>query len=330
MASLGLDALIAPWLVALRTAQSAIETAGSGLGPLERGEHAARLERQRRDMAQRLRLLAREQHVDSPLLAWLDDHRLTLAMLGLPTEVTACVFDLDGVLTTSATMQASVWAQMFDSFLLDQAERSHTEFTPFDRLHEYPEYIAGRPRLAGVRGLLFSRGIHLPEGSGDDPPGAETVHGLANRKNILLQIHLEQEGVAAFAGSRSYLIAARMLGLRRAVVSESANAGTILSRAGLADLIDELVDATTIESDGLRQKPAPDCLLAACERLGARPDQTVAFEINPLGIAAARAAGVRLAIAVDRDGQAQALRASGPDLVIRDLAELLAHARPGF
>ena len=144
-------------------------------------------------------------------------------MLGLPDGVVACVFDLDGVLTTSATMHALAWAETFDPFLLERAERSHREFVPFDRRTEYQVYIAGRPRLEGVRGFLGSRGIGLPEGDADDPAGAETMHALANRKNQVLQQHLDRQGVAAFSGSRFYLEAARSIGVHRAVVSASAN-----------------------------------------------------------------------------------------------------------
>jgi beta-phosphoglucomutase-like phosphatase (HAD superfamily) len=319
-ASLSVDGLIAPWWLALEAAESALRTAD--LDSRARAESGARLERQRHEMSQLLRVVAQEQHTRSPLLGWLDVHRITPSMLGLANEVRACVFDLDGVLTTSAAVQVAVWRELFDAFLLKWAGRGSFQFAPFDPHHDYPDHIAGRPRLTGVLEFLASRGIHLPEGTPADAPDADTVHGLAARKNLLLQRHLDREGVAAFAGSRCYLQAARMLGVRRAVVSESANTEEILVRAGLAHLVEERVDAPAMEAEGLRAKPEPDCLLCAARRFGVRPDQVAVFAIGPSGVAAARAAGVRLTILVDREHQGAA-PGSEPDVVIRDLAELL-------
>jgi HAD superfamily hydrolase (TIGR01509 family) len=240
-------------------------------------------------------------------------------MIGLPEHVTACVFELDGVLTTSAAVHAAAWAETFDPFLLARAERHRRPFVPFLRDHDYDEHLAGTPRLDGVRAFLASRGISLPEGADDDLPGTATVHGLANRKNEALQQHLDREGVDAFAGARSYLVAADMLHVRRAVVSASANTETMLERAGLDDLVDELVDGRVIEAEHLRPRPAPDSLLLACRRLGVPPHQAAAFETTPAGIAAARAADVRLAVAV---GPASAF-AGEADVVVSDLEELL-------
>jgi HAD superfamily hydrolase (TIGR01509 family) len=240
------------------------------------------------------------------------------------------VFDLDGVLTTSAAVQVAVWQELFDAFLLGRAGPGRFQFAPFDPHHDYQEHVAGRPRLNGVRDFLASRGIHLEEGGPDDPPEADTVQGLAARKNQLLQRHLDRQGVAAFAGSRSYLEAVRMLGLRRAVVSESANTEAILVQAGLAHLVEERIDARVMEADRLQGKPQPDCLVAAARRLGVRPDQVAAFEIGPNGIAAALTAGAGMTILVDREHLGHALEAAGtPDIVVRDLAELLTHAAVG-
>jgi beta-phosphoglucomutase-like phosphatase (HAD superfamily) len=324
-AQLSLDALVAPWWVAVDAAQAALRAAGAYLDPGELSEHSALLARQRQAVARVLHELARDQHSASALLDWLDVQRITPAMLGLPTQISACVFDLEGVLTTGAAAHIVAWTHTFDPFLLERAARGHQEFVPFDQRREYQDYVAGWPRLAGVRSFLTSRGIRLPEGSPDDAPTAETVHGLANRKNLMLRDALERGSVAAFAGSRSYLEAARMLGLRLAVVSASANTQSILERAGLAHLIEESIDATAIETEGLQPQRAPDRLVAACQRLDVRLDETAAFETTPLGIAAARAAGARLIVAVDRDGQAKALRHCDPDVVIGDLTELLAH-----
>ena len=182
--------------------------------------------------------------------------------------------------------------------------------------------ITGRPRLTGVRAFLASRGISLPEGNPDDPPGTDTVYGVANRKNVALQRRLDHEGVSAYAGSRSYLEAARMIGLRTAVVSASVNTAIILERAGLAELIDQRIDGTTIETERLRPKPAPDTLFAACQRLDVEPRRTAAFETTAAGIAAAREADFRLVVGIDRDGTGDTLHASDTDLFIKDLADL--------
>jgi beta-phosphoglucomutase-like phosphatase (HAD superfamily) len=320
---LPLDALAASWWSALESAQSALRAAGLSLSAHELGERGRHLTQERNETVQLLQGLGRELHTRSRLVDWVAAPSLTGRMLGLPSEVIACVYDLDGVLTASSTVHAAAWTETLDAFLLERAERSRRPFIPFDRNREYDALIAGRPRLDGVRTFLASRGISLPEGTPDDAPDAETVHGLANRKNRALQRRLDREGVAAFEGSRYYLEAARMLGFKRVVVSPSANTARILERAGLAHLIEERIDGNTIRAERLRPKPAPDTLLAACERLDVDPSQTVAFETTPAGITAARTAGFKLAIGVDRDGQGDALRASDADFVISDLAELL-------
>jgi HAD superfamily hydrolase (TIGR01509 family) len=319
--------LIAAWRVAVDAAESALRAAVGSMDAGTLNEHGARLTEQRQRMARLLQAVAHDQKIASPLLHWLDTPKITSSMLGLPTDVIACVFDLDGVLTTSETVHMDAWARTFDAFLVERAVRLHGDYAPFDRRREYQEHLAGKPRLVGAHAFLASRGIQLPEGSRDDPPTVETVFGLANHKNLMLQRHLEREGVAAYTGSLAYLEGARMLGLRRAVVSASASTESILLSAGLDRLIDEHIDAAAIETERLRPKPAPDSLVAACRRLHVRPAQTVAFETTPVGVAAARAAGARLVVGVDRWGGAGALRASEPDLVVSDLAELLGSSR---
>jgi beta-phosphoglucomutase family hydrolase len=276
-----------------------------------------------------MRLLQGLRHdwqTDSPLLDWLAAPAVSRRLLGLPDDVIACVFDLDGVLTTSAGLHAAAWADTFDTFLYKRVGNGHHRFEAFAEARDYESSIAGRPRVEGVRRFLASRGINLPEGSEDDPSGTETVHGLANGKNEALRRRLERQEVAAFAGSRSYLEAARALGLRRAVVSASANTETILEHAGLMGLLEEHVDGNVIEAEQLEAKPAPDTLLFACKRLHVQPAQSVAFETASAGITAARAAGFRLAIGVERNGDAGALVGSHADAIIGDLAELLNHS----
>jgi HAD superfamily hydrolase (TIGR01509 family) len=237
------------------------------------------------------------------------------------------VFDLDAVLTTSQRVQMEAWADTLDRFLVERAERGRHELVPFDRRRDYALWIGGRPRLEGVRLFLAGRGITLPEGSPEDPPTAETVHGLANRKNHTLQRRLRMEGVTAFAGSRSYLQAARVFGVRRAVVSASANTLAILRRAGLTDLIEERVDGGALDAEGLRAKPFPDSLLCACRRLEVDPGRTVAFESTEAGVSAARAAGFGLVVGVEREGEPTPLLPRDADLVVSDLKDLLVRRR---
>ena len=275
-----------------------------------------------------LHRLADDLHTDSPLLHWLDEPAGTRKLLGLPDGVSACVFDLDSVLTTSTTVHLAAWADAFDSFLLARAARQRDPFIPFDRDGDYQAYLAERPRLDGIRAFLASRGIRLPEGAPDDPPGGGDRARSRNRKMQALQHHLAREGVAAYIGSRCYLEAAHLVGIGRAVVSASANTTEILERAGLTHLIDQRIDADMIDSEQLAPKPAPDTLIAACRLLGVDPSEAADFETTPDGIHAARSAGFRLVIAVEREGTVDALHAAKPDVVVNDLAQLLEHHEP--
>lgn len=244
-------------------------------------------------------------------------------MLGLPDQVTAGLFDLDGVLTDTASVHNAAWKEMFDEYLRDRSRRTGEEFVPFDPKGDYEAYVDGKPRPDGVRDFLASRGINLPPGSPDDPPGPETVHGLGNRKNVALLRRIRDHGVEVFEGSRRYLEAARDAELRRAVVSSSANTREVLAATGLAPLIELVVDGQTIREEGLRGKPAPDTFLTAAERLGVRPEQAAVFEDALAGVKAGRAGGFGYVVGVDRVGQAAALREHGADTVVTDLVELL-------
>jgi beta-phosphoglucomutase-like phosphatase (HAD superfamily) len=317
-----LDALARHWWVAFATARSALDVVGPILDGPELSGRSRRIVEERGAVAGLLQAITRDQHADSWFVDWFSTPTVTSGMLGLPGDVTACVFDLDGVLTTSSAVHASAWSESLNSFLSERARRTRREFVPFDR-SDYQRSIAGRPRLEGVRALLASRGISLPEGNPDDPPGTDTVHGLANRKSEAFRRRLDRDGVSAFAGSRTYLEVAQMIGLLVAVVSASTSTTTILERAGLSQLIERRVDGTAIEAEHLRPKPAPDTLLSACRRLDVEPRRAAAFETTPAGVVAAREADFRLVIGVDRNGHSGALRASDPDLVVSDLADLL-------
>ncbi|HWB66516.1 MAG TPA: beta-phosphoglucomutase family hydrolase [Mycobacteriales bacterium] len=243
-------------------------------------------------------------------------------MLGLPDGVTACLFDLDGVLTNTAAVHEAAWKQAFDEFLRARSEADGGAFEPFEKA-DYIAYVDGKPRPDGVRDFLASRGIVLPEGSPDDAPDVLTVNGLGNRKNAELVRRIRTDGVEVFEGSRRYLEAAYAAGLRRAVVSSSANTLDVLTVTGLSQWVELRVDGVTIRQEGLAGKPKPDTFLAAAQRLGVKPSQAAVFEDALAGVQAGRAGGFGAVIGVDRAGQAEALRANGASVVVNDLAELL-------
>jgi beta-phosphoglucomutase family hydrolase len=244
--------------------------------------------------------------------------------LRLPEAVAACLFDLDGVLTDTASVHARAWKEMFDAFLRKQSAQKGTDVVPFDAVSDYDEYVDGKARLDGVRSFLASRGIELPEGTRDDPPDADTIAGLGNRKNELVLSMIHRDGVDVFEGSVRFLRATEAAGLRRAVVSASANCRQVLEAAGIASLVEERVDGIVAEREHLRGKPAPDMFLAAARRLDAEPKQAAVFEDALAGVAAGRAGGFAFVVGVDRVGQADELRARGADVVVTDLDQLLA------
>jgi beta-phosphoglucomutase family hydrolase len=243
-------------------------------------------------------------------------------MLGLPEGVRACLFDLDGVLTDTASVHTVAWRRMFDEYLRQRAGGG--DFVPFDPGADYRTYVDGRTRQDGVRAFLDSRGITLPEGEPDDPPDAETVNGLGNRKNELFLATVHQDGVRVFEGSRRYVQAAVDAGLLTAVVSSSANTADVLEVTGLAQYIQQRVDGVTIRERGLAGKPAPDTFLLGAELLSVPAEQAVVFEDALAGVEAGRSGGFGYVVGVDRVGQREALKEHGADRVVDDLEELLA------
>ncbi|HLF40749.1 MAG TPA: beta-phosphoglucomutase family hydrolase [Acidimicrobiia bacterium] len=240
-------------------------------------------------------------------------------MLGLPDGIRACLFDLDGVLTQTAAVHRSAWRETFDTLLRAMRGNGFQPFTDED----YALYVDGKPRRDGVRDFLASRGIHLPEGDPDDPPSADTVAGVGNRKNEMLLRRLEEDGVEVFEGSVRYVRAARRHGLRTAVVTASANGEAIVRAAGLGDCFDARVDGVVAEQAHLRGKPAPDTFLAGARALQVEPGEAAVFEDALAGVAAGRAGAFGFVVGVDRAGQADELRRRGADIVVADLAELL-------
>jgi beta-phosphoglucomutase family hydrolase len=244
-------------------------------------------------------------------------------VFGVPIGVTACLFDLDGVLTQTAKVHSAAWKQMFDDYLRKRARRTGDAFVPFDPIREYDQYVDGKPRYDGVRAFLASRGVKLPEGDSDDGPEAETIHGLGNRKNEIVLRLIRQQGVQPYEGSVRYVEAVQAAGLRRAVISSSTNCREVLAAAGIEELFEEIVDGVLAEREQLQGKPAPDTFLAGAKALGVQPACAAVFEDALAGVEAGRAGRFGFVVGVDRVGQADALRAHGADVVVDDLANLL-------
>ncbi|WP_106127157.1 HAD family hydrolase [Pseudosporangium ferrugineum] len=245
-------------------------------------------------------------------------------MLGLPPHVTACLFDLDGVLTQTALVHNAAWKQTFDAFLQAWSTQHGQPFVPFDTGADYHRYVDGRQRADGVRTFLASRGITLPEGTPDDGPDAETVNGIGNRKNLLVLQKIQEGAVQVYPGSVDYLHAVKDAALRRAVVSASANCKDVLEAAKISELLEVRVDGVVARAEHLPGKPAPDTFLHGAKLLGVPPENCAVFEDALAGVEAGRAGGFGIVIGVDRVGQADALREHGADIVVQDLAELLA------
>ena len=241
-------------------------------------------------------------------------NRRMATTLGLPDRVQACLFDLDGVLTDTASVHRKAWKAMFDSYLEGRAERTGEPFVPFDADKDYESYVDGKKREDGVRSFLDSRGI------GAD---AATVTDLGNRKNTLFSETLRTEGVHVFEGSRRYLEAVSTAGLAIAVVSSSANTRQVLDVTGLARFVGVRVDGVTMRDEGIAGKPAPDSYLHAAQELDIPPGRAAVFEDALAGVEAGRAGKFGCVVGVDRVGHGDALRRNGADVVVTDLADLL-------
>jgi HAD superfamily hydrolase (TIGR01509 family) len=323
-----LGSVAASWRSAFDAADAALSAADRSLKPTELRELRRRLAGERSSTVALLEKVARVEGSHATFAELLVSRPNLKRLLGLPSDVSACVFNLDGVLVGSSALHAAAWGETFDEFIQARVERTGGRFAPFNPRVDYWRHIHGQPRLHGVHAFLAGRGISLPAGAPDDPPGAETVHGLANRKREALLRRIDEQGVSAFEGSKRYLETARDADVRRAVVSASANTATILERSGLVELVDECVDGDTIVAEGLRARPAPDILLAACRRLGVQPGDAAVFETSAAGVAAGRAAGFVLVVGVDPAGDGAGLAAEGADLVVSGLADLFERALP--
>jgi len=325
-----LDSLRSEWRDALLAAREALRAEEGVLAPEELEAHERRLHDEYKEAAEKLRRFARDEGLSPELAEPFLPRGLAWRALGLPATVRSCVFELDDVLVGSAGLHREAWTHTLNELVEARSDTPYGRLAaPFDPQTDYQLHIAGRPRLEGVRAFLASRGIRLPEGQPDDPPGSETVHGLANRKNERLGDLLEQRGVQAFDGVRHYLELARDAGISCAVVSASAHTGEMLEKSDLGELVDGSVDAETIAAEHLRNRPAPDRLLAACKKLDVEPPRAAAFETSEAGVAAARAAGFAWVVAVEVSGdpdRLRRLRRAGADVAVRGLADLLERA----
>jgi beta-phosphoglucomutase family hydrolase len=234
-------------------------------------------------------------------------------MLKLPEGITALLFDLDGVITQTAKLHAAAWKEMFDAFLRGRAEQTgepFEEFTPSD----YDRCVDGRPRYDGVRTFLVARGIE---------PEEDLVRRLGDRKNELVLKLIRERGVEVYESSLDFVREAQREGLKRAIVSSSANTHEVLRSVGIEELFEAVVDGLVAQREGLPGKPAPDTFLAGARALGAEPHQAVVFEDALAGVEAGRAGDFGWVVGVNRTGQRDALAEHGADIVVDDLSELI-------
>jgi beta-phosphoglucomutase family hydrolase len=235
----------------------------------------------------------------------------------------AVLLDLDGVITDTANMHAACWKQMFDEYLQRRAGERGEPFHPFELATDYRLYVDGKPRFDGVRDFLTSRGIQLPEGSANDPPQAETVSGLGNRKNDLVNNVIDEVGVEPYEGTIKLIRQLRHQGFKIAVVTSSQNCEAVLRAAKLDAFFEVRVDGHMIHAQHLAGKPAPDTFLMAATLLGVEPRRAVVIEDAIAGVQAGRHGNFGLVIGVSRKGNADELRHHGAQLVVNDLDELV-------
>ncbi len=235
----------------------------------------------------------------------------------------AVLFDMDGVLTATAKVHAVCWKRLFDTFLKKRAAAMNDTLQPFDIESDYKLYVDGKLRYEGVQSFLESRDIQLPYGSPGETPNYDTICGLGNIKDELVQKVLESEGVKVYKGSIDLVRELLRMGIRTAVVSASKNCKPVLKAAGIRDLFDHIVDGEVAERLHLGGKPAPDTYLRGAEELGVLPKRAVVVEDAISGVQAGHNGGFGLVIGVDRKDNAGELKDNGADVVVKDLGELL-------
>ena len=242
-------------------------------------------------------------------------------------RIEAVLFDLDGVITDTASIHAKCWKQMFDQFRDRYRQAGKGDFNPFDIDRDYKRHVDGKLRYDGVRSFLESRSIHLPFGDPEGPPNFDSIAGLGNEKDALFKKSIESGQVIVYQGSVELIEHLRGLGIKTAVVSASKNCKRVLEAAGLQHLFDARVDGNVADRLNLPGKPAPDTFLKAAEMLGVQPGSAVVVEDAVSGVRAGRAGGFGLVVGVDQTGNPEKLRREGADIVVKDLSELLDESR---
>jgi beta-phosphoglucomutase family hydrolase len=245
-----------------------------------------------------------------------------------PRDYDAVLFDLDGVLTRTASVHAAAWKRLFDGFLARWAADTGNAFIAFDIEADYRRYVDGKPRYDGAAAFLESRGIAVPSGTPEDGPGTHTVHALGNLKDQYFLQHLEQHGVEVYDEAITLVQTLRAQEVKTAVVSSSNNCTAVLDAAGISPLFDARVDGRDIARLALDGKPAPDAFLEATQRLQAESARAVVVEDAIAGVEAGRVGRFGLVIGVDRSGQSQALREAGADVVVTSLAQVQVAVEP--
>jgi len=220
-------------------------------------------------------------------------------------------------------VHAAAWKALFDTYLRTRAAHLGHDFRAFGEKSDYRLYVDGKPRYDGVHDFLASRGIELPWGSPADPPEVETVCGLGNRKNVFFNAEVKEHGIKTYESTVALIRSLRDAGVRVGLMSSSKNTAMILDVAGLTDLFEVRVDGLAGEEMGLPGKPDPAMYLETAKRLGVTPDRTAVVEDALSGVEAGHRGGFALVIGVDRLGQREALRRSGADVVVDDLAEVV-------
>ncbi|MDQ7785383.1 MAG: trehalose-phosphatase [Desulfomonilaceae bacterium] len=238
------------------------------------------------------------------------------------TDFDAVIFDLDGVVTDTASVHAAAWKRMFDEFLSRHAAREGVSFRPFEIETDYRSYVDGKPRFDGLRSFLGSRGINLAEGDPEDPPGAETIHGLGKSKNAEFLKQIQEKGVKVYGSTVGLIHSAKKHGLKTAVISSSKNCAMILDSVNLSDLFDVRVDGVDSEILGITGKPAPDIFIEAARQLQVEPERAVVIEDAVSGVQAGRAGKFGRVIGIARAGGREALQDNGAHTVVEDLSEV--------
>ncbi|WP_147822169.1 beta-phosphoglucomutase family hydrolase [Salidesulfovibrio onnuriiensis] len=237
-------------------------------------------------------------------------------------ELKGVVFDLDGVITRTAKVHAQSWEEAFNQLLKHRAETDNVPFQPFDRIHDYHNYVDGKPRFEGVLSFLKSRNIQLPPGTPEDEPSLDSICGVGNLKNSIFQEVLRREGPEVFKSSVELVNELVRRGIQVAIATSSRNCQLVLQLAGLEDLFEVKVDGVVSAKLELKGKPDPDIFITAAKELGLTPGQCIVVEDAISGVQAGRAGNFGMTLGVARNVAGELLKRFGADQVVTDLAEI--------